>query len=311
MDTLFLVNPDSQTVKTKGSLLARVNTSGDHVIDYVTDFKNLPKLMKHAAKSNCQYICIEGGDGTAHGVMTAYMQARKLFKQDPSFMLIPGGMTNQVAGNIGVKKKTVKHVETLLETGRKTVHETRLLKLDIDGASAQFGFLFSTGGIPSATDYCKEKMHGRGIGGSAAVAATILRGVAGSRAIRDEMMPPTPVALSIHKQNTTAKINTSHLASLVTTLPGLMLGLDPFWGKGDDPVRLTFAHDGARNLLPHMLSILMGRKNKDRSKDGIESFTASALEYAYNGPAVLDGESITLPNGRLSITATPPVNFVS
>lgn len=311
MDALFFINPDSQTVKTKGSLLGKVHYDGDVVTEYIRDFKALPDLMLEAARTGCQYICIEGGDGTAHGVMTAFMNARENFKTDPHFILVPGGMTNQVAGNIGVKRKTPAYVGNLLATGSKNTHATRLLQLGIEGAPPQYGFLFSSGGIPAATDYCKEKMHGRGIGGSAAVAATILQGVAGSRASRDKMMPPTPISLGVEAKENSTRLEDDHLASLVTTLPGLMLRLDPFWGKGDAPLRLTFARANARHLLPHMFGILMGRKDKDRSKDGIESYRAETLTYKYDGPVVMDGEKIDLPNGLLTITATPPVNFLA
>lgn len=311
MKTLFLVNPQSQTVKTKGSVLDRVRGDGTVHTEKLTDFEQTDALVKEAAKSGCEWVFIEGGDGTAHGVMTAFMQQRHAFKTFPKFTLLPGGMTNQVCRNIGLRRARAEHIEAMMKAGGGQVHATPLLELDIEGALPQFGFLFSTGGIPTATEYCVTKMYDRGIGGAAAVAATIVRGVAGSPKIRNDMMPPSPIKLHVSGQGEEAEIDTEHLASIVTTLPGLMMGLDPFWGKGNGPLRATFAAADARHLALNALSIWAGRKHKDRSKDGFKSFAADKLDYAYSGPAVLDGEPVLLPKGHVILRATDPVKFIT
>ncbi len=311
MDRLFIVNEQSQAVKTKGSVLKGVSPHAATDVISVADFSDIADLVSRAAQSGCKWVFIEGGDGTVHGVMTAFLQQRAAFKTFPQFTLLPGGMTNQVSRNIGLRRAAPAQVEALIKTGDGKRYETPLLELDIKGAPPQFGFLFSTGGIPTATEYCVTKMYDRGVGGAAAVAATILRGVAGSEKIRNDMMPPSPIKLHVSGNQTQTRIDETHLASIVTTLPGLMLGLDPFWGAGSGPLRLTYARADARRLLQNAVTIWMGRKNQNRSKDGFESFTADVLDYVYSGPAVLDGEPVKLPHGELTLRATQPVSFIA
>lgn len=309
MKTLFLVNPQSQTVKTKGSVLARVQAADTARLERLTGFGQTDALVLEAAASDCEWVFIEGGDGTAHGVMTAFMQQRDKFKTFPRFTLLPGGMTNQVCRNVGLRKARAPQIEKMIERGPSQIHETPLLQLDIQGAAAQFGFLFSTGGIPTATEYCVTKMYDRGVGGAAAVAATIVRGVAGSEKIRNEMMPPSPIKMHIRGDADDTRIDAEHLASIVTTLPGLMMGLDPFWGGGNGSLRTTYASADTRHMVRNMLGIWAGRNKKDRSKDGLRSFAADRLDYTYSGPVVLDGERITLPEGQVTLRATKPVRF--
>ena len=311
MTRLFIVNPDSQTVKTKGSVLGRVEANGDTSIEFLDDFTIMPDIAARALASDVRHVFIEGGDGTAHGVLTAFLALQDQYETLPNFTLLAGGMTNQVARNIGIKSPSAQRVSSLLKNGPRKTHQVPLLRIDTGQASPAFGFLFSTGAIPSATDYCTEQMHGRGVGGTAAVAATILRGVAGSKAARDHMMPSTPLSLRIDREHDQTRIDAPHLGTVVTTLPGLIMKLDPFWGQGSGALRLTYASSDAGHLVRNLAGLWMGRKHISRAKDGIESFNAHALHYDYNGPCVLDGERIVTADGYIDIRPTAPVTFVT
>lgn len=298
-------------MKKKGSVLAAIGTDQDVQTVYLGDFSVLGPLIDKAIAARTRHVFIEGGDGTAHGVLTCFMRKYDAFDAFPKFTILPGGMTNQVAKNIGLKRGSAPAVQAMIETGRGAQSPFPLLEIDIKGAERQYGFVFSTGGIPAATDYCTSKIHDKGLGGSLAVAATIARGVAGSKQIRDDMMPPTPLKLCVSGPKEEVHLNEDHLASLVTTLPGLILNIDPFWGEGDGALRLTYANAQARNMVKNLISIWMGNKAKDRKADGFESFNAQALRYIYDGPAVLDGERLDVPDGEIAIRASKPVTFVT
>ncbi len=311
MNRLFIVNPDSQTVKSKGSVLGQVAIGDETSIVFLDDFSFMPDIAARAAKDNVSHIFIEGGDGTTHGVLTAFMSVKDQFETFPNFTLLAGGMTNQVARNIGMKRPTPQKLTTLIESGPGQTYNVPLLQIRAEEAAPIFGFLFSTGAIPSATDYCKKAMHGRGIGGTAAVAATIVRGVAGSKAARDNMMPSTPISLRITGDQEETHIDETHLGTVVTTLPGLIMKLDPFWGKGNGALRLTYARGTASHLARNLAGLWAGRKHISRSKDGIESFNAHALYYTYDGPCVVDGEKVHAEKGLIDIRPTEPVTFLA
>lgn len=309
MDYLFIVNPQSQSVKTKGSVLKTVKAGRKAQLCLLDDFSALTDLVEKAIKEQTQWVFIEGGDGTTHGVLTAFLRRRRAFHTFPKFTILPGGMTNQVARNIGLKRASASRIESLIVNENQTPLSFPVLKLDVAGSAAQYGFVFSSGGIPSATEYCTSKMYHKGLGGTLAVAATLARGVAGSKRIRDEMMPATPLDLRITGPREETHLTEDHLATIVTTLPGLILNIDPFWGEGEGPLRLTYARANAQKMVRNLMSIWLGQKGKDRKIDGFESFNALSLRYNYSGPVVLDGETIALPENRVVVGASDPVDF--
>lgn len=313
---LYLVNDDSATVRKKGSRLQALQSNYPSPLHHVTDFSNIKDIVKEARETQTEWVLIEGGDGTVHGVLTAFMQMRDAFEVFPKFTIIPGGMTNQIASHIGFRYKSREALKRLVSGVTGKPMSMPLLQLSAPDAPDQFGFLFSSGAVPMATEYCKEKLHNRGIGGSLAVAATILKGVAGSEKARNEMMPPTPVKLRVTTGKDEVWLEDEHLGTLVTTLPGIMLGLDPFWGKGEAALRVTYVKADAKHLLRHAIDFLLeGKTPKDKSirrqSDGLESFSADILKYRYTGPVVLDGEPIEMKAGELEIRASAPVAFIT
>ena len=83
---------------------------------------------------------------------------------------------------------------------------------------------------------------------------------------------------------------------------------DSFWGEGDRPLRVTYVAGEYQKLAQHVASLWLGNKSKDRSKDGMYSWTADGLKYRYKGPCVLDGELLELTQS-FKIRATRPIRF--
>ena len=296
---IFVINSLSETVARKGSTLKLLADQASVVFDE-NIFDNLDKIVSAGRDSG--WVVIEGGDGTAQGIISAFFNEVGQAELMPKFTLLPGGMTNQVAKNIGLKKCSKRGVQALL---RQPAHQIQMPMLKVSSADypSLYGFLFSSGGIPMVTEYTKDKLHSRGIGGSAAVLGGIIKGISG----RDEsILRPTNVKMKVDDK----PLSGPHLGTVVTTLPSLILGLDPFWGDDDGPLRVTYVEGGARRLAGHVASLWMGRKTKDRSADGLYSSCASELKYSYDGPIVLDGETLVMGT-EFKVTATQPLTFVS
>lgn len=263
-------------------------------------FDNLDLVV--AAGKDAGWVIIEGGDGTAQGIISAFFNQLDDVNTMPKFTILPGGMTNQVAKNIGLKTLSVNAIKRLLKN-TPTENQIPILKVASPDYPDLYGFLFSTGGLPMVTEYTKEKLHSKGIGGSAAVLGGIIKGISGRD---DNVLHATDIALSADDK----ALSGSHLGTLVTTLPSLLLGLDPFWGEGDGPLRLTYVDGNPKHLPAHVAGLWMGRKTKDRSRDGLQSYRARRINYDYSGPIVLDGETLTL-GSSFSVTATTPLVFLS
>ncbi|WP_371398296.1 diacylglycerol kinase family protein [Fretibacter rubidus] len=301
---VFIVNNLSETVAKRGSILRTVASDTKAVLYDNDIFDTLDTIVKETHSKSRDHVFIEGGDGTCQGVITAFMAHYAALQPLPRFTLVPGGMTNQVAGVIGMKRPTAQKIKALL-AGQFTHEKLPLITVTSGSNSVSYnGFLFSTGAIPMITQYTKQKLHKRGIGGSPAVIGGIVRGVSGQRA---DVMHPTPITLTIDGGT---PISDNHLGTVLTTLPSLFKGLDPFWGEGDGELRLTYAKGDARRLLSNIVSLWRGQKNIDRTADGLSSYNASQIDFNYAGDVVLDGETLDLLGPKFTVTPSRPVSFL-
>ena len=300
MKRLFIVNLLSERVAKKGSSLVPLADETETPCFVLDPFDALPARVTQATKENIEHVIIEGGDGTVQGVLSAFLAQADQFETFPAFSIVPGGMTNQVAKNIGLKGNSIGAIKSALN-GKLTPHKIPLLSLtDPDTSQTYSGFLFSTGVIPQITRYTKSQLHRKGIGGSMAVVGGILKGIRGDD---KTLMQTTDVKIEgLHAGQ--------HLGTIVTTLPSLMMGLDPFWGKGDAPLRITWVEENYRRLGRSILALWAGSKSKDRSANGLHSKRVESLTYAYQGDIVLDGEFLSIPSGKFTVRPTRSVTFL-
>lgn len=302
MGLWFIINSASAKVAKKGALLPQYAEQCNASLRDVGDFSAIDNLAKEVLESGARHVIIEGGDGTVHGVLTAFLKQSSGTKALPDFTIIAGGNTNQVARNIGIPATPKALVKALSEKAER-VHFP-LLRINDDKDQQAYGFLFSTGALPQVTDYTTSKLHSKGLGGGAAVMGGILKGLAGTGGITEI----TPLELSVEAASP-EQMSGPHLGTIVTTLPGLMLGLDPFWGSGALPLRVTYVAGNYKKLLRNTAGLWTRKTGKDRRADGLHSWTASGLTYAYDGPCVLDGERLSL-SPQFTLTPTQPLGFL-
>ena len=300
MKRLFIVNALSARVARKGSVLESLALESGSDCFFLDPFDALPSAVSKAAKDGIEHVLIEGGDGTVQGVISEFLAQEEAFETFPVFSIIPGGMTNQVSKNVGLKTAAPRAVKSAINGTRLTDIQMPLLSLNDSIGKTYAGFLFSTGAIPQITRYTTGKLHKKGIGGSLAVLGGILKGLRGDD---DALMQITPITIdNLHSG--------SHLGTVATTLPSLIMGLDPFWGDGEAPLRVTWVNGTYRRLARNVLQLWMGQKSKDRSADGLFSKRVSELSYQYEGDIVLDGEFLSIPSGKFTVTTTRPVTFL-
>lgn len=322
VEAAFLVNPLSYAVQKHGSVLAK-SALAANVLRYDLDpFLELPKAIDDIISNKIKLVFIEGGDGTVQGALTEFQNRREEFAVFPQFILLPGGMTNLVAGHVGVKKPTPAKIEALLnapetpKTGKgkdegKGTNTVHLPLLQIQYENHDFsGFLFSTGALPNGTLYCLDKVHTQGINGASAVRTTLLRVLFKQGAEREAILGATPMRLDIDGE----KVNDGHIISIASTLPSLMIGLSPFWGTGHGPVRVSHARGGAKHLILNVIRLLK-RKQSPKSimklaKAGLRSWAVDTAILHHEGPLVLDGEFLPQTNTPITLSASAPLSFI-
>ncbi len=311
LKTVCIINPDSFTVAKKGSILRQA--LGDIAPCYeIRDFETLPETVRKIMAGEPQHIFIEGGDGTIQGVLSQILGQHPDSKALPVFTLLPGGMTNLVAKHVGVKHPNTGKIRAIYNNP-DTAQSIALPALGLkpsNGPEEWYGFLLSTGAMPAATRLCLDKIHTHGIGGAAAVRTTLWRVLLGHGEERNHILKPRPLSLQLNKN----AFDNKHIMTIATTLPGLMIGINPFWHTGGGPLKLTWVKEGAKRHVRNILRLLL-RPHAKRTpvileKHGYQSWSGEAARIKTDSDIVLDGEFLPLRNIAFSLFATQPLRFI-
>ncbi len=310
MTALFVINRQSARVKKKGSRLLTLAKNSQVKILETDSPLNFKPSFADAIKSGVSHIFIEGGDGTVQTVLTEYFRRLPEGIIPAKFTIVSGGTTNQIAGNIGAKKQTEDHLKKLIK-GDGTIHTVPLLDIRVDKSDPHFGLLFSSGAVPMATQYYTDNIRGSGLTGPAAVFATLSAALGRQKEQDKKMLEPSPVKLIVSSARDETRLDEDHLGTLITTLPGFYFGIDPFWAKGQAPIRMTYVRGDQTKLLRLIMSVALKRFEKLDSMEGIESWRADYINLKYKGPLVLDGEPLPTAQNTIEIRASQPVTFVA
>lgn len=316
---VFFTNSKSHGIQKKGSRLKAIYDARQQSSDIYLNAQSPQQTSDDFRKLTLtpqDHLFIEGGDGTMQRTLSCLLNSLDNIKNCPMISIIAGGLTNQIAANIGLKATHDKYIKAAIEAPEKGLKPTSVLQLTSHDMTPLFGCLFSSGALPFVTEYYEAQVRANQTGGKMAIAGTLLKVISGNRAARDKVMPATTLSLNINMLSQSRTKTGPHLGTIVTTLPSVMMGLDPFWDLDDidentGALRLLYADARARRLLRNLIGLWLGRKSLDRSGDGLESYRAQDLSFHYDGPLVLDGEPVDFNGAPFSIIATPPLPFVT
>lgn len=292
---LLLSNPASHTVAKRGSVLARVASPAAR--HEQIDFARLDEQTSGAG-----IVAVEGGDGTVMAVTHALMmRAERTGEAPPPAILVAGGRTDLVARHLGCPRDP-DVVARLLERPPKT-RVLRPLRMDHDNGTAH-GWFVSTGAIPRGAAYAHEVVYESGSAGSVSVAATLAGVLLNPRRFA-QVTEATPFDADL----TGTPFGPGHRFMLATTLPKLMVGLDPFWGQGDGAVRVTLAKANAEKVRRTFARVWTGMVPKDIEARGYISRNLPSFTYETDGLTLVDGEQLAL-EGRVTVSAAGPMRFL-
>jgi len=303
VSVLAISNAHAKKVAKRGSLLnaALLPASAHH--HHTQSQADLAPLFSRAENTDLRHLVIEGGDGTVRTVLTALLNNYKKTHPLPAISILPRGTTNQIARNLGVKKPA--DLTPIFDGSYKSI-STPMVKIKSKELAPQYGFLFSTGALPHVSRFTQDKINAKGVGGGTAVVGAVLKAVTSDKT---SLMPPSKHRL---KAKTQSGLILNHkgkaLGTIMTTLPTLMMGLDPFWGTEDAPLRLTWAEAQSAKLGRNVAGIWAGRKH-NRSEDGYHSHNVDKITLRTKAPATLDGDFLDIKGQKLRISASRPVTF--
>ena len=311
----LISNPGSHRNRRGFAIIEAAAASGGFAHLVLDDMADLSSSLKELAGDEVDLLVVNGGDGTLQAVLTALLEDRP-FDRLPLLAVLPRGMTNMSACDVGLAGRPDRALRRLAEVWRggglrRSLVSRPVLRLEnISDSPAQRAMFFGAGGICSAIDYCRTRVHPRRIKADWAAGLTLM-GLLASWMLhggRSAVVSGQSVRVSVDDGPETSE---ELLLALATTLDRLVMRSTPFWHQGGEPLRFTAIGYPPERLLRYARRVLYGGNERDLPPQCYRSRGAHTLRLRYDGRFTLDGQMFhTVADRPLVITAPDRVDFV-
>ena len=260
----------------------------------VSGIDDLPSVLSDFAQKEVEVVAINGGDGSVAAVMTE-LRRGKAFGQEPKLGILPGGMTNMTAADVGMKGSLPKALARLLELSEKRQFPDDIsrsaLRLTVGNQDNPiYGMFFGAAAICRAIELCRRLIHPLKLESEVAAGATLallllrraLFGGEGDTVFRGDSM-------QIDCDDESCEVG-ERLLSLVTTLERLVMGSRPFWGKGNGTLHYTSIAFPPSHLARAMFPLLYGGEDRRLPSDDYVSRKVDRVSFRMACSFTLDGE---------------------
>ncbi len=308
-----LVNPASSRNRAQANplqaALARAPTVAVRIAETAQD--TVP-MVRDIVSRGVDILAVAGGDGTLQQVFSSVLGTAA---PPPMIAVLPGGTTNMIGRDVGASRSAAQQLDALAQAltradGVLHVHRRRLMALRTSAAAAPaYGLFFGAAGIVQGTLLSRRSVDRIGMRDSAGPLTGLLS-LAGPMLLGRNPVRPVSARVRLDGE---ALPEARYLALAAATMHRLSLGIDPFWGRGDGPIKVTLVREHPRRLARVLWPALHGRPHRDLTPEhGYISRNVASLEIEIAEPVVLDGEfHQAAPGERLRIAAGPELAFVS
>jgi hypothetical protein len=276
---------------------------------------DLAAVLRELARRETGLIVVNSGDGLVHGLLGAIF-ASGAFAVPPPLAILPRGMTNMTAADVGVGGADAATLARLLDLARQGRIERhlvrrRVLKVAYDPARpAQRGMFFGAAGIYDAIHLTIRHVHPRGFKGRWANVASLAAVLGRAALLGVDGMGLGGDAIGIGVDGGTIDTRRRALV-LATTLERLVLGSRPFWNTSAAPIHFSAFDHPATGLVRHARTILYGGDRRRLPEPPYRSTDASRLELHLERPFTIDGEFFqSAPGTPVVVTAEEEARFV-
>ncbi|WP_020180138.1 diacylglycerol kinase family protein [Methylopila sp. M107] len=281
---------------------------GDALHEAARSPDDYPALLRRFAEEGVTVVAVDGGDGTLRDVMSVLPWA--FGDALPAVAIVASGKTNVAAADVGcVARAALPALAEAARAGAALKHETRRPILVEVGDARMLGFVFGLGAFERATRLVNERVHTKGVAQKLGVAmGVVMSGAAALGKDRELWRSGVPLALSIDGAEPEMRHS---FALLATSLNRLMLGLWPFWGKGEGGFNVTEVAAPPRRLIRTLATAGIGRPPSWAADYGYKSAKADRVSLTLREPFIFDGDTFAAgPDGRVELTAGPAIRFV-
>lgn len=262
-----------------------------------------------------ELLIVNGGDGTVQLVLTALF-ARDRATPPPLLVLLAGGTSNTIPGDVGWRQRPPDGVRAVLGAaarGRLDGHIARRDVLRIESSlwpSPECGMQFSAGAVYNATTFVTAQIQTRGAHGQLLPAIGLFWALSRILTGRsDEIFPPMHFRATMDGKPLPEG---PLLGNLVSTLDHLFIGIDPFWSDEPGRVRHSAIRHRWRRLPLALPAALRGRRGRFLTlENGYQSNNGEVLVMEIDAGFTLDGALFEAgPGTRIRITAPESASFL-
>ena len=265
------------------------------------------------ARQGVDLLVVNGGDGTVHAVLTA-IGRDPIFEKPPLLALLCAGTTSMLARDVGLPGSAAAALALILEWAKAADANLTILPrpvLRVSGASHPlplFGMFFGAGAICQGIRIFHSGVNPMCWRGELMPGLALLRMLLAILCKDHDKVPPLPTRTGLDDRPPEEREN---LFVLVSTLERLFLGLQPYWGTQDGPLRYTAVGAEPKRLLQVLPSLFRQQKSRHLSQaNGYFSDNARMVQLEMAGDFTLDGELYEAGEGPVCIEATEPVMFL-
>ncbi len=283
---------------------------GRGLVANASNQEELEQVVERFHDAGIGVLGVNGGDGTAHVVLTAFARAWGDAPL-PKLLILRGGSMNTVAhghGLTGSPESILRHwVERRREGRPERVVERDLLRVEwAGGVAPQCGFLFGTGAAVRFLEAYYQCGHTSPLGAATLAARVAVSALAGGRFAADLTRREPARVLADGDDWPSLR----YLAVLAGSEPDIGLGFKPFARCAEQPgfFHVVGITGGARQLAAALPGIRLGRPWRRRV-----AMDAVARELTIEMPEpfrfTLDGDLYDC-DGSVRVTTGPPVRIL-
>lgn len=276
-------------------------------------FDELEAVLRRFAAAGVELLIISGGDGTISAILTQIFE-HAVFAGHPRLAILPGGTSNTIAGDVGLRGRPLDALERCLHTFAHApdtceLVERNLIRVDYAREKpAVCGMFFGTAAVCDAIVLRRRLFPQKWLPDPIAAAMT-LAVVLGTAALgRPGVLSGQSIAVNLGGVPADRRQYTIVIA---TTLERILLGGDPFWGAGPGAIKFTSIASPPRALVRYAYRLLYGRDRERLPPATYASAAADRITLNMDCPFNLDGEFYEPgPGGRVILSRTPPARFI-
>lgn len=344
LPTAVLVNPLSGSVRRR---LGRVRAvarriAGDRYVE-TSDPGRMDAFVAEHAPGEDGVLCVAGGDGSVHAVLTALERHRPQGAW-PALAAAPGGTTNLTVKDMGRPGPLLAYLEALeawaREGGRAddgqapsagggpagtpagdalAAHPPSsgprfvprpVMRVAQGGAEPLVGMIFAGGAAPAGVEFFHRRLRPLGIPevvGSPLAFVRMLAAIVRGGPALERMTPVVTAHVNGHPPLTLPT-----LLVMASPLHRHVIGSRPYWGKEEGPLHVTLAHRDVKGLVRHYPDYSRGDpRGVLRPEEGWHSHNTDRLLLRFDGPYIVDGELFhaRADDGPLELTAPRTVRW--